>query len=99
MTEAESTPYASELDKSIPVGTVIPGVIIAAGEFTGDRADVRCAARWASGHWALEVVRRLDTHSQYDIALKTGAFMRVAVFDHNQIRHTRHVRPIRVEVE
>jgi hypothetical protein len=99
MTEAESTPYASELDKSIPVGTVIPGVIIAAGEFTGDRADVRCAARWASGHWALEVVRRLDTHSQYDIALKTGVFMRVAVFDHNQIRHTRHVRPIRVEVE
>jgi hypothetical protein len=98
MTEAESMPYASDLDKSIPVGTVIPGVIIA-GEFTGDRADVRCAARWASGHWALEVVRRLDTHSQYDIALKTGVFMRVAVFDHNQIRHTRHVRPIRVEVE
>jgi len=99
MTEADSAPYAPDVDKSIPVGTVIPGVIIAAGEFTGDRGDVRCAARWASGHWALEVVRRLDTHSQYDIPLKTGVFMRVAVFDHNQIRHTRHVRPIRVEVE
>jgi hypothetical protein len=25
--------------------------------------------------------------------------MRVAAFDHSQIRHTRHVRPIRIEVE
>jgi hypothetical protein len=98
MTEAESLPYTSELDSSIPTGTVLPGVIIA-GDFSGDRADVRCAARWASGHWALEVARRLDTRSQYDVPLRSGIFMRVAAFDHSQIRHTRHVRPIRVEVE
>jgi hypothetical protein len=98
MTEAESQPYSSELDSSIPAGAVVPGVIIA-GDFSGDRADVRCAGRWASGHWALEVARRLDTHSQYDVALTSGVFMRVAAFDHSQIRHTRHVRPIRVEVE
>jgi hypothetical protein len=98
MTEAESLPYSSEQDARVPVGTVIPGVIIA-GEFSGDRADIRCAARWASGHWALEVARRLDTHSRYDVPLQTGIFMRVAAFDHSQIRHTRHVRPIRLEVE
>jgi len=98
LTEAESMPYSSEQDARIPVGTVIPGVVIS-GEFSGDRADVRCAARWASGHWALEVARRLDTHSQYDVPLQTGVFMRVAAFDHSQIRHTRHVRPIRLEVE
>ena len=98
MTEAESIPYSVEADASIPIGAIIPGVIIA-GEFTGDRADVRCAARWASGHWALEVARRLDTHSEYDVPIKTGVFMRVAAFDHSQIRHTRHVRPIRLEVE
>src|SRR5450432_3872184 len=98
MTEAESVPYSSQQDVTVPVGTVIPGVIIA-GEFSGDRADIRCAARWASGHWALEVARRLDTHSQYDVPLQTGVFMRVAAFDHSQIRHTRHVRPIRLEVE
>jgi hypothetical protein len=98
MTEDESTPYSAEADARIPMGTVIPGVIIA-GEFSGDRADVRCAARWASGHWALEVARRLDTNSQYDVPIKTGVFMRVAAFDHSQIRHTRHVRPIRLEVE
>jgi hypothetical protein len=98
MTEAESMPYSAELDARIPGGTVIPGVIVA-GEFKGDRADVRCAARWASGHWALEVARRLDTHSPYDVPIRTGVFMRVAAFDHSEIRHTRHVRPIRLEVE
>ena len=46
----------------VPVLGVIPGVILD-GAFSGDRADVRCAARWASGHWALEVARRLDTGS------------------------------------
>ncbi len=98
MTEAETVPYSAEDDARIPVGTIIPGVIIA-GEFSGDRADVRCAARWASGHWALEIARRLDTQSEYDVPIKTGVFMRVAAFDHSQIRHTRHVRPIRLEVE
>jgi hypothetical protein len=98
MTEAETMPYSQEVDRLIPIGTVIPGVIIA-GEFSGDRADVRCAARWASGHWALEVARRLNTGSEFDVPIKTGVFMRVAAFDHSQIRHTRHVRPIRLEVE
>jgi hypothetical protein len=98
MTESESIPYAAGDNARIPVGTIIPGVIIA-GEYTGDRADVRCAARWASGRWALEVARRLDTGSEYDVPIKTGIFMRVAAFDHSQIRHTRHVRPIRLEVQ
>lgn len=98
MTEGESVPYATELDRQIPAGTVIPGVIIS-GKFSGDRADVRCAARWASGHWSLEVARRLDTQSQFDVPIKSGVFMRVAAFDHSQIGHTRHVRPIRIEVE
>jgi cytochrome b subunit of formate dehydrogenase len=98
MTESESVPYTLELDKLIPKGTVLPGVILA-GEFTGDRADVRCAARWAGGHWSLEVARKLDTNSQFDVPLKNGTFMRVAAFDHSEIRHTRRIRPIRLEVE
>jgi hypothetical protein len=98
MTEPESVPYALDLDRLIPTGTVIPGVIIS-GDFSGDRADIRCAARWASGRWSLEVARRLDTSSEYDVPIRTGVLMRVAAFDHSQIRHTRHVRPIRLEVE
>jgi hypothetical protein len=98
LTEADSVPYSAEADARIPVGTVLPGVILS-GDYSGDRADVRCAARWASGHWALEVARKLDTGSKYDIPLKSGVYMRVSAFDHSQIRHTRHVRPIRLEVE
>lgn len=98
MTEQDSTLYSAELDARIPVGTVIPGVILG-GEYSGDRADVRCAGRWASGLWALEVKRRLDTTSEFDVPIRSGVRMRVAAFDHSQIRHTRHVRPIRIEVE
>jgi hypothetical protein len=98
MTEEESTPYSREVDSKIPIGTVVPGVIIS-GSYAGDRADVRCAARWAAGRWALEVTRQLDTGSPYDVAISTGTFLRVAAFDHSQINHTRHVRPIRLEVE
>jgi len=98
MTDQDTVPYSTDADARIPVGTVIPGVILG-GEFSGDRADVRCAARWASGLWALEVKRRLDTTSKFDVPIRSGVFMRVAAFDHSQIRHTRHVRPIRIEVE
>jgi len=98
MTEVESLPFSAELDARMPVGTVIPGVIMS-GEFSGDRADVRCAARWNSGRWSLEVARRLDTGSANDVAIQSGVFMRVAAFDHTQVRHTRHVRPVRLEVE
>jgi hypothetical protein len=98
MTEQESVPYSTDADARIPVGTVIPGVIVN-GEFSGDRADIRCAARWASGYWALEVKRRLDASSKFDVPIRTGVSMRLAAFDHSQIRHSRHVRPIRLEVE
>jgi hypothetical protein len=98
MTEAESIPYAPEIDADIPVGTVIPGVVIA-GEYSGDRSNVQCASRWAAGRWVLKVTRRIDTKSPYGISIDTGTFMRVAAFDHSQIRHTRHVRPIRLQLE
>jgi hypothetical protein len=98
MTEEDSVPYSRELDAKIPVGTIMPGVILS-GTFSGDRADVRCAARWAAGRWVLEVARRLETTSRYDTSISSGTFMRVAAFDHSQIRHTRHVRPIRLELK
>ena len=84
MISATSLPYSPQLDKSIPDGTVVPGVVIS-GQYLGDRADVRCAGRWAGGQWALEVTRRLDMQSPYDLPIKTGTFMRVAAFDHTQI--------------
>jgi Ethylbenzene dehydrogenase/Prokaryotic cytochrome b561 len=98
LTANDSVPFSAELDQRIPAGTVIPGIVIA-GDYTGDRADIRCAAQWAAGHWTLEVVRRLDTGSPHDIAIKSGVSMWVSVFDHSQTRHTRHLRPLLVEVQ
>lgn len=98
MTDAESVPYSPELDAQFPLNALIPGVIIT-GQYGGDRADIRGAARWAAGRWALEIARRLDTGSRYDTPIASGVAMRVAAFDRSQIRHTRHIRPIRLEVE
>jgi cytochrome b subunit of formate dehydrogenase len=97
LTAEDSVPYSREQDARIPVGTVIPGVLVS-GTFGGDRANIRGRAKWASGRWSLELVRRLDTGSKYDTPIATGAYMRVAVFDHTQSRHTRFIRPIRLEV-
>jgi hypothetical protein len=98
MTDEESVPYAADLDGRIPVGTIIPGVLIA-GAYSGDRADVRCAARWSAGRWVLELARKLDTGSKHDIPIRSGVSLWVAAFDHAQTRHTRHLRPITIEVQ
>jgi cytochrome b subunit of formate dehydrogenase len=97
MTEAETIPYSKEVDAQIPVGTVIPGVLVM-GNYEGDRAHVRGAARWKDGIWTLETSRDLKTGSKFDKDFMPGhnLYMWVSVFDHTQTRHTRHHRPLRV---
>ena len=34
-----------------------------------------------------------------DVPIADGVFLWVAVFDHNQARHTRHVHPVRIALE
>ena len=98
MSLAESKPYSATFDASIPIGTVIPGIIIlektekATSEIVG-------FGRWAAGRWTLELVRRLKTGSAYDVELKTGILMWVAVFDHAEKRHSRHLRPFRLDLK
>lgn len=95
MSRADVVPYSRKADAAIPVGTVIPSVIVDK-PFEGDRGDVEVHAQWKDGWWTLEARRALDTGSRYDVPLEDGVFMWVAVFDHNQVRHTRHVRPLRL---
>ncbi|ACL55181.1 ethylbenzene dehydrogenase-related protein [Methylobacterium nodulans] len=99
LTEADSRPYSEEDDARIPVGTVIPGVLNI-GRYEGDRADLRGGARWKDGFWTLEVSRALRTGSRYDVDFVKGEplYLWVAVFDHTQTRHTRHVRPVRIDL-
>lgn len=89
--------YTKEADAKIPVGTVMPGVLIA-GNYEGDRADLVGGSRWKDGYWTLELARKLKTGSKYDKDFVAGKdmYMWVAVFDHTQTRHTRHARPVRI---
>jgi hypothetical protein len=100
MTEVESVPYSEELDAVIPEGIVIPGVLLSGAGWEGDRADLRSGAEWADGHWTLEIARKLDTGSPVDLAFVPGdpLYLWVSVFDHTQTRHSRHMRPIRLEL-
>ena len=94
----ETVPYSAELDAAIPVGTVIPSVVFDK-PFEGDRGDVTVFARWKDGWWTLEAKRKLDTGSKYDQPIVDGMFMWMSVFDHNQVRHTRHLRPLRLSLQ
>lgn len=98
MPVGETVPYSEELDAAIPVGTVIPSVVFDK-PFEGDRGDVTVFARWKDGWWTLEAKRKLDTGSKYDQPIVDGMYMWVAVFDHNQVRHTRHMRPLRLSLQ
>jgi hypothetical protein len=98
MTLSESIPYNPTDDANLSVGTVIPGIIVP-DIFASGPDDVLGFGRWAAGRWTLELVRRLKTSSPYDVEIKTGTLMWVAAFDHSEKRHTRHLRPIRLELQ
>jgi hypothetical protein len=95
-----SVPYSAEADAAIPVGTVIPGVLIADTPWEADRGDVRSAARWEDGTWTLEVSRKRVTGSKYDLPFDGAApvYLWVSVFDHTQTRHSRHMRPVALDL-
>lgn len=94
----EYTPYDASADH-FPEGTLMPSVFYESDQFEGDRADVRARGIWQDGWWSLELVRKLDTSSDYDIQLTNGTCLWIAAFDHAQIAHTRHNRPLRLVFE
>jgi cytochrome b subunit of formate dehydrogenase len=100
MFEEESEPYTPEADAKIPIGTVLPGVIIT-GDNDGERADVIGRAKWKDGHWTLITARDLKISSKYGKNFVVGQtlYMWVAVFDHTQTRHTVHSRAVRVTTQ
>ena len=98
MTESESKPIPPS---SMPEFRSAPSSRASScpASFPASAPSVRCAAQWQSGRWALEAARRLDSVSRFHVPITTGTFLRVAAFDHAQVRHTRHMRPIRLEVQ
>ncbi len=99
MFQDETVPYSPEKDAEIPVGTVLPGVLIMNNGYSGNRADLSAGAHWQDGYWTLEIVRDMDTGDEKDLAMRDGLYLWVSAFDHNQIRHSRHSRPVRLTFE
>ena len=98
MSRSESVPYSPISDAAVPLGTVIPGIIMLDTQGI-QRDDLAGFGRWAAGRWTLEIVRRLNTGSAYDVEIKNDVLMWVAAFDHSEKRHTRHLRPFRLRLE
>lgn len=94
---AATVPYSPEID-TFPVGTVIPSAVIEK-PFEGDRGDVHGVGVWRDGWWHLEVSRKLDTGSQFDVPIASGTYLWVVAFDHAQTRHTQHIHPAKLELE
>ncbi|WP_282607558.1 ethylbenzene dehydrogenase-related protein [Pelagibius sp. Alg239-R121] len=95
----QTVPY-DEAQDIYPVGTIMPSVLVA-GPFEGDRGDVQAVARWQDGWWRMEVRRKLDTGSKYDVALvaQQPVYLWVATFDHSQTRHSQHLHPVELVLE
>jgi hypothetical protein len=96
LTPSSSVPFGEKEDAMFPEGAVIPG-LVALAEPT--EAKVRCRARWSAGRWTLVAKRNLETGDARDIPLVTGTSVWVAVFDQTVAGHTRHLRPLTLEIE
>ena len=98
----DTVPYSKEADAAIPVGTIIPGVVLKdRGAYTGPRGALHVVPKWADGHWTMIARRAMKKADPKDQDMSPGARMNVyvAVYDHTQTRHTRHQRPVRLRVE
>lgn len=97
MRVVDGHPWSAERDR-LPVDTLIPS-ILTSDPFQGDRGHVGARGRWQAGEWVVEFSRSLDTGSRYDVPLKEGVHLWLAVFDHTQSRHAYHLRPLRLAFE
>jgi hypothetical protein len=97
LSDAESQPYSAAADTGIPLGAIIPGVLVSCAP-KGDIADIHGVARWSAGRWTLELAAPLATASHEDIPIATGDMLWLAAFDHSATHHTHHTRPLTLEL-
>ena len=80
-----------------PIGTVIPSVL-SLGPFSQGRGGVDAGAVWRNGYWHLEIKRKLEADTAFDLPIEDDVFLWVAVFDHSQTRHSYHLHPLRIRM-
>lgn len=75
-------------DSKYKAGDEVPGIVIA--PFEGDRGDIAARGNWKDGVWTIEIARKLQTGSEFDVQfsdLKKSYAFGVSVFDNTQVRH------------
>ncbi len=94
--DTEKQPFADKYAK----GDRIAGMITA--PYTGDRGNINAKGVYAAGKWTLEMGRKLDTGSKYDVqftASGTEYPFGVAVFDNAQVRHSWTSEALKMKLE
>lgn len=98
MSESRSRPYSKSIDRSIPNGAVLPGVVVNDLTATG-QSEVATAGKWAGGAWVVEIRRPLATEDTNDVAIRSGVLLWFAAFDQSPTRHSYHLRPLIMELD
>jgi hypothetical protein len=96
LAEDETTPFSAEADDALPIGNIIPSTLI--DNRPTKSQNPSCRGRWEAGRWTVIASRELKASDPDHVAMANGVNMFVAVFDHTLARHTRHVRPIILEL-
>ena len=86
-------------EAALPAGARVPGVVLYS-RLNDDRGDVRAEAQWKEGRWTVELQRSLRTGTRHDTALQPGesVYAWFAPFDASQTGHSRHHRPVRLDL-
>ena len=74
-------------DLSYKTGDEVPGIVVSS--ITGDRGDISAKGIYKDGKWTVELGRKLDTDSQYDVQftdLIKSYFFGVAIFFNRPVR-------------
>lgn len=77
-------------------GTYAPSVIFTSNQYEGDRGNVRAKGIWQDGYWHLEMSRQRIATSNKDLTINDNMCMWASAFDHSQIGHTRHNKPMKL---
>lgn len=89
-------PYRAGLD-NYRIGSTLPARLVTG--FSGDRGDLRARGNWRNGKWTVEITRKRNTGSSFDIRFKGQLWMSIAVFNNSELKHAYHLKPIKLVIE
>lgn len=94
-----SSGYEAYNDKadSFSIGYRIPSVLVA--PTLGDRGDVTASGKWRNGYWIIELSRKISTGSDFDTPFRGELYFGIALFDNAEIKHTYHLKPIKLIIK